>query len=79
MKTEGARKRWPERLWLQHGMARKGEREREARRGVQGVSSSAWLEIMKVWVGKMPLCQTGEKELGIVKDLERMPPLAWIR
>ena len=60
-------------------MARKGEREMEARRGVQGVSSSAWLEIIKVWVGKMPLCQDGEKEPSIVRGLERMPPLAWIR
>lgn len=79
LKTEGARKRWPERLWLQHGIARNGERESEARRGVQGVSSSAWLEIMKVWVGKMPLCQAGEKESGVVGDLERMPPFAWTR
>ena len=60
-------------------MARKGERDREARSGVQGVSSSAWLEIIKVWVGKMPLCQAGEKVSGVVRGLERIPPLAWIR
>ena len=40
-------------------MARKGEAETEARRGVQGVSSSAWLEMMKVPGEKMPLCQVG--------------------
>lgn len=38
-------------------MARKGEEEIDAKSGVQGVSSSAWLEMIKVPVGKMPLCQ----------------------
>lgn len=37
-------------------MARKGQEERCARRGVQGVSSSAWLEIKKVPGGKVPGC-----------------------
>ena len=55
LKTEGARKRAPERLCEQQGIARKGEEEREARSGVQGVSSSAWLEMMKVPVGKRPV------------------------
>ena len=54
-------------------MARKGEREMEARRGVQGVSSSAWLEIMKVPVGKRPLCQGGR-----VGDGGRKLALAWL-
>lgn len=40
-------------------MARKGEEEMDAKSGVQGVSSSAWLEIINVPVGKMPLCQIG--------------------
>ena len=48
LKTEGARKRRPDRLCEQQGMARKGEEEMEARRGVQGVSSSAWFEMMNV-------------------------------
>ena len=48
LKTEGARNRRPDRLCEQHGMARKGEEEMEARRGVQGVSSSAWFEMMNV-------------------------------
>ena len=42
-------------------MARKGDREIEARRGVQGVSSSAWLEMMKVPAGKMPLWKSGRE------------------
>lgn len=40
-------------------MARKGEEDIDAKSGVQGVSSSAWLEMIKVPVGKMPLCQIG--------------------
>lgn len=40
-------------------MARKGEEEMDAKSGVQGVSSSAWLDIINVPVGKMPLCQIG--------------------
>lgn len=45
-------------------MQRNGDEEREARRGVQGVSSSAWLEIMKVPVGKIPLWDLEDGGLG---------------
>ena len=40
-------------------MARNGDEDSDARRGVQGVSSSAWLEIMNVPSGKSPSCQMG--------------------
>ena len=61
-------------------MARKGEDDIEARSGVHGVSSSAWFEIMKVPVGKMPLCQGGMISAGLpFADEDRsdmIPPLA---
>lgn len=59
MGAEGALNLAPAKLWLQQGIAMKGEWESEARRGVQGVSSSAWFETMKVPVGNMPLWKGG--------------------
>ncbi len=44
----------PARLWLQHGMAMKGHWDAAARMGVQGVSSSAWLEMRNEPGGKVP-------------------------
>ena len=59
MGAEGALNLAPAKSWLQQGIAMKGEWESEARRGVQGVSSSAWFETMKVPVGNMPLWKGG--------------------
>jgi len=59
MGAEGALNLAPAKLWLQQGIAMKGEWESEARRGVQGVSSSAWFETRKTPVGNMPLWKGG--------------------
>ena len=64
LNVDGARKRWPERLCEQHGIQRNGDEESEERSGVQGVSSSAWFEIMKVPVGKIPLWDFEDGGLG---------------
>ena len=85
LKTEGARNRRPDRLWLQQGIARKEEQDSDARSGVQGVNSSAWLEMMKVPGANIPLChgmdlRSLRNEPLNGKEVENMcesiPPLA---
>src|SRR6266566_2494779 len=47
----GARNLAPLKSWLQHGIAINGHPDSAARRGVHGVSSSAWFEMTNVPLG----------------------------
>jgi len=47
----------------------KGERESVARMGVQGVSSSAWLDIMNVPLGNIPLWIPGVDVVPLSEEL----------